>query len=587
VSTQDERRAADARRAAAEQAVERAGGGDAEFRQQRSAAPMATSRREPSTGQQLRAEPEQRNGKPMLHTFGYFTAYGKPYPMWDDFGRYHEVTARGSGAATLARKPDLGFLINHRGVTMARTKTGTLVLREDEHGGYHDAWMNLDRGDVRDLKAAIEDGDIDEMSFAFYIPDGAGEWSDDFTTFEIRAYDLERGDVSAVNYGANPYTDIAARSGEILRSLESLPEGARAEAAQRLGINEVEQQIRARERVVARSPMVDRSASDHVRMLQWRKANTAERYARLAAETGYGPAELMNVALPWYEVRACIYGDEHTRSAVAGAPDANVQGEPDGDETDILIYDEIGGSFGTTADQFAADLAAIGTSRVNLRINSPGGSVVDAQAIASSLRHASDDGKHITAYVDGLAASAATVIAIACDEVVTMPGAQWMVHKASTTIDGNDDVAGKMQTFLIKQSRNIADQYAAKAGGSADEWFQMMTDETWFTAQEAQDAGLADRVWTSGTKRRGERASDDPRMARRWDNLPYRFTRREDAPNTQMRRSLVAGPAKTPDAAAQVVAAATESRSTPEQPRGRSIARIEAEFAAEGVNLAE
>jgi HK97 family phage prohead protease len=571
VSTQDERRAADARRAAAEKAVERAGGGDAEMRQQRRSAPMAKSRREPAVGQQLRAEPEQRNGKPVLHTFGYFTAYNKPYPMWDDYGAYHELTARGSGAATLARQPDLGFLINHTGLTMARTKNGSLVLREDEHGGWHDAWMNLERLDVQTLKAAITDGDIDEMSFGFYIPDGGGEWSDDYTTFEIRAYDLERGDVSAVNYGANPFTDIAARSGEILRSLDALPVGARLEAAHRLGIGEVEQQIRARERVVARSPMVDRGASDHVRMLQWRKANTADRYAALAAETGYGVPELMNAALPWYEVRA----------AVAGAPDANVQGEPDSDETDILIFDEIGGSFGVTADQFVADLTAITTPQINLRINSPGGSVVDATAIASALRHTRDGGQHITAFVDGIAASAATFIAIAADEVVTMPGAQWMVHFASSTIDGHKVVARKMDTFLDRQDTNIADQYAAKSGGSAADWLTMMENETWFTANEAQDAGLADRVWTSGTKRAGERASDDPRMSRRWESLPYRYTRREDAPVTQMRRSLV-NPAPT---ASPEVQAALNGGSTPEQPRGRSIARIEAEFAAQGVDL--
>lgn len=586
MSTQDERRAADARRAAAEKAVERRGGGDAEFRQQRRSAPMATARREPAVGQQLRAEPEKRNGKDVLHTFGYFTAYGKPYPMWDDYGAYHELTARGSGAATLARQPDLGFLINHTGLTMARTKNGSLALREDEHGGWHDAWMNLERADVSTLGAAIRDGDIDEMSFAFYIPDGGGEWSDDFTMFEIRSYDLERGDVSAVNYGANPYTDIAARSGEILRSLDSLPAGARMEAAHRLGIVEVEQQIRARERVVARSPMVDRSASEHVRMLQWRKANTAERYARLSSETGYGPAELMNAALPWYDVV------EH-RSAVAGAPEANVQGEPDGDETDILIYDEIGGSFGTTADQFASDLAAITTPVINLRVNSPGGSVTDATAIASSIRHASDNGQTIRGYGDGLVASAATIILMACDEVTTMPGAQWMVHRASTTIDGNEEVAGKMQTFLQRQDRNIAETYATKSGNAAD-WLTMMVDETWFTAQEAQDAGLADRVWTSGTKRAGERAVDDPRMSRRWDNLPYRYTRREDAPVTQMRRSLLAGEVvvKATDAPdhREFLAALNQpgfSGSTPDVPQGRSIARIEAEFAAEGVNLAE
>jgi HK97 family phage prohead protease len=573
VSTQDERRAADARRAAAEQAGEQRG--EEAYKRLRSAAPLATARREPATGQQLRAEPVQRNGKAVLHTFGYFTAYGKPYPMWDNFGRYEELTARGSGRATLARKPDLGFLINHTGLTMARTKNGSLELREDDHGGYHDAWMNLDRLDVQTLKAAIDDGDIDEMSFAFYIPDGGGQWSEDFTRFEIQAYDLEKGDVSAVNYGANPYTDIAARSGEILRSLDALPAGARLEAAHRLGVTEVEQQMQARERITMRSPMVDRTASERVRMLQWRKANTANRLAAVAVDTGLSIHDLVNVALPWYEVRAIGSTDQVSTDADLA------------DQTDVLIYDEIGGSFGTTADQFAADLADITTPQINLRINSPGGSVVDAQAIASSLRHASDGGQHITAFIDGIAASAATIIAIACDEVVAMPGSQWMVHFASVDSGGDKVEMARLQTFLDRQDRNIADQYAAKAGGNTEDWLTMMAETTWFTAAEAQDAGLVDRVWSSGTKQRGERVLDDPRLSRRWENLPYRYTSREAAPLTQMRRSLVAGPVQA-DLAPEVAAAVRENGgSTPEQQRGRSIARIEAEFAAMGADLAE
>jgi HK97 family phage prohead protease len=596
VTTQTERRAADARRAAAEAAAERDGNDEAAFKRQRAQVRGLTNARRVATPQEIRGEQSQdpTSGRRSYHTFGYFTTYERGYPMWDDFGPYVEMTMRGSGADTLASRPDLGFLVNHRGVTMARTKTGTLKLREDSHGGYHDAWLNPERRDVADLIIAIEDRDIDEMSFAFMIPDGKGLWADDFTTFQIHAYDLERGDVSAVNNGANPYTDIAGGAGEVLRSLDRLPAAARREAAARLGVAELSAQTQARERIVVGAQWkVDPTASQHVRNLQWRKANTARRYAELAAETGMSVPELLNVQLPWFEVVNAA--PELTDPDADG--DNDLIGDTDSDATDVLIYDEIGGSFGVSADAFAQALADITTPRINLRINSPGGSVVDAIAIASSIRHKRDDGTRIVAYTDGLVASAATIIAIAADEVVSMPGGEWMFHFASTTIDGNKVEAGKMQTFLDFQDRNIADMYALKSGTQA-EWLDLMAAETWMTGAEAQDAGVVDRVWNSATKQRGERVATDPRLIRRWSDLPYVYQSRADAPVTQNRRvtsrvqiierSIVedghdANGRKLFKDVGERLDEAKTSGSTPSVPQGRSIARIAAEFAAEGV----
>lgn len=579
MTTQIERRAADARRAAAERAAERDGNDSAAFMRQRSLVAGVPRARRVSIQTMMRGTKEPGpSGKLQFHTLGYFTAYERGYEMWDDYGVYVEMTMGGSGAATLAARPNVCFLVNHLGVAMARTKTGSLILTEDSTGGHHESWMNLERGDVQILAAAVKDGDVEEMSFAFMIPEGQGVWTDDFTTFQIRAYDLDGGDVSAVNNGANPYTDIAGSAGEFMRALDHLPRAAREEAAARLSVADVERQTEARERIVVKPPMVDRTASPHVRMLQWRRANTAERYAVLAEATGYGPRELLNVALPWYEVRA-VTGSELGDDPAA--EDGTVTETVGAAETDILIYDEIGGSMGVTASQFARDLAKIDTPVINVRVNSPGGSVTDAVAIASSIRHASDGGQTIRGWGDGIIASAATLILMACDVVTTMPGAQWMVHRASTTIDGNEEVAGQIQTFLQRQDRNIAETYAVKSG-NAEDWLQMMVEETWFTGAEAQDAGLADRVWSSGTKKRGERAMTDPRMVRRWDNLPYRYASREAAPVTQLRRSLVAS-GNEPAAASDGLVVPETSGSTPVKPQGRSIARIAAEFAALGV----
>jgi len=161
------------------------------------------------------------------------------YEMWDMWGPYTEIVSKGAFDKTLASGPDVAFLVNHRGLTMARTvaKEGLeprLELDADDNGLHVVAYLNPKRQDVKDLKLAIDDGDISEMSFAFMIPTGGGRWSSDYTEFRIDETDIDRGDVSAVNYGANPYTSIAARSREILDALEKLPEGAKHAALQRL-----------------------------------------------------------------------------------------------------------------------------------------------------------------------------------------------------------------------------------------------------------------------------------------------------------------------------------------------------------------
>jgi HK97 family phage prohead protease len=152
--------------------------------------------------------------------------------MYDAFGEYEEVVQRGAFTATLAASPDVPFLVNHAGVTMARTTNGTLTLEEDALGLRSVARLNPERQDVRDLVSAIEDKLITEMSFAFMIDDA--EWNEDFTRFEIRSVNIDRGDVSAVNFGANPYTSIAARSQEIVRDIDRLPEGAQMAALRTL-----------------------------------------------------------------------------------------------------------------------------------------------------------------------------------------------------------------------------------------------------------------------------------------------------------------------------------------------------------------
>ncbi|WP_353809151.1 HK97 family phage prohead protease [Agromyces sp. SYSU T00194] len=170
-----------------------------------------TEQRDHAFPAQLRASTVERDGKEFHRVEGVASVVDTWYEMYDFWGPFDERVASGAFDKTLAANPDVAFLLNHRGMTMARTRSGTLDLGLNEHGDLAPvAFLNPKRQDVRDLVTAIEDEDVDQMSFAFRII--GGEWSPDYSAYTITEVDLDRGDVSAVNFGANPYTSISARA---------------------------------------------------------------------------------------------------------------------------------------------------------------------------------------------------------------------------------------------------------------------------------------------------------------------------------------------------------------------------------------
>lgn len=183
-------------------------------------------------GEQVRASTVIWKDRERMLLEGYASVVEKKYRMWDIFGEYDEVVTQGAFTQTLSKNPDVAYLVNHRGLSLARTTTGSLELKADGKGLFTRAYLNPKRSDVKDLVAAIEDRDVTEMSFAFRIDDG--EWNDDFTEFRINQIDLDRGDVSAVNYGASPHTSVAARQAEVMADIERLPAGAQRAALETL-----------------------------------------------------------------------------------------------------------------------------------------------------------------------------------------------------------------------------------------------------------------------------------------------------------------------------------------------------------------
>lgn len=163
------------------------------------------------------------------------------------------------------------------------------------------------------------------------------------------------------------------------------------------------------------------------------------------------------------------------------------------DEADIYLYDVIGDSWeGTTGKQFATDLKAFSAAKtLNVYINSPGGSVFDGVAIHNVLkRHKARKIVHI----DGLAASIASVIAMAGDEIQIASNGMMMIHDPWAIAMGNSRDFRKMADSLDKVRDAILASYVDRSTSSEEDLTQWMADETWFTAAEAVEVGLADSI---------------------------------------------------------------------------------------------
>lgn len=161
-------------------------------------------------------------------------------------------------------------------------------------------------------------------------------------------------------------------------------------------------------------------------------------------------------------------------------------------EATIYIYDMIDADWGVGAKDVIAMLAeAAGAETLNIRINSPGGDVMESRAIMAAIqRH---EGKTI-AHVDALAASAATSIALACDEVVMADGGLFMIHNASAFAWGDKSVMRDTADLLEKVEGSIINDYTTKTGKDSAEIAALMDAETWMTAQEALANGFIDRI---------------------------------------------------------------------------------------------
>lgn len=231
-----------------------------------------------------------------------------------------------------------------------------------------------------------------------------------------------------------------------------------------------------------------------------------------------------------------------------------VRADAGADTAEIFIYapivdDELEAEWwgGVAPESFVKALRAITAGTIHLRINSPGGSVFAARAIETALR---EHQARVVVHIDGLAASAATFIAMAGDEIVMSPGALFMIHNAWTFAWGNANDIRKTADLLDKIDGTLVGTYAARTKQTPEQIAEWMNAETWFDAQEAIDAGFADRVASDEPTSDAEsEPSAQARTFNRWNLAAFARAPKQLQTSAQTNPLAVQPPA-TADAAA-------------------------------------
>jgi ATP-dependent Clp endopeptidase proteolytic subunit ClpP len=158
--------------------------------------------------------------------------------------------------------------------------------------------------------------------------------------------------------------------------------------------------------------------------------------------------------------------------------------------TEVVIYDEIG-NWGVDSKSFIEEIKEISTEEILLRINSPGGSVIDGLAIHDAIKRMP---QKVTAKIEGLAASIASIIALAADEVTMSQNSLFMIHNVWGGETGGAKDMRKAADLMDKMSDRLVNIYVSKTGKDESEIRNWMDEETWFTADEALEAGFINSI---------------------------------------------------------------------------------------------
>lgn len=199
---------------------------------------------------------------------------------------------------------------------------------------------------------------------------------------------------------------------------------------------------------------------------------------------------------PVYRFRGYQAPTASSRTPILAATNDLPSTSVDGTTAVMRLYDPVddwGEFWGVSASEFASALDQLPetVNEIQLHINSPGGVIFEGIAILNQLRQ---HRARVVAVVDGVAASIASVIAVGADETVMNPDTLLMIHDGSGFCMGTADDMRDVAAVLDTLSDTIAGVYARKAGGEVADWRATMKGTAWYTAQQALDAGLVDRI---------------------------------------------------------------------------------------------
>ena len=192
----------------------------------------------------------------------------------------------------------------------------------------------------------------------------------------------------------------------------------------------------------------------------------------------------------------------------------NIQNKA-GKPADVYIFDEIG-TYGITAQEFITDIKDLKDTPINLRINSIGGDVFDGMAMYNVIKRRE---AKTTVYIEGIAASIATIIALGADEVIMAENSLFMIHNAWGGTSGEAKDMRKTAETLDKITSELTEIYVKKTGLSVDALAEMMDEETWLNAQEAFDLGFVDTI------------SDSIKVAAKYDVSKFKNITQEEIKN--------------------------------------------------------
>jgi HK97 family phage prohead protease len=450
---------------------------------------------------------EQIDGQP--HVSGYASTFNELYPV----GGFYEKIHPKAFDKSLRTNADVRCLYNHDvNFILGRTKAGTLKLSVDEKGLAYDC-LASDGPLSQQALISIERGDVDSASFSFSVPPKGDVWTEERTDSGVRVIrtimEADLYDVGPNVYPANPGATASLRT--------MFPEGMPTEMRSRL----VERrnslcechcpECLAGDCETCSNPDCDDPNCDANEEVD--NSNRDRLGLVVAAARGMAPVG---------EFRASVNGEG---------------------TLELLVYEQIGwdwwSGMGVTASVIKSQIDNAGDVKsIKVRINSPGGDVFEGIAIYNMLRAQK---KPVAVYIDGLAASAASIIAMAGDTITMGVNTMMMVHNVWSQCVGYASDMRKMADMLDKTSAAVAQTFIAR-GLTAEKVAELMNAETWLTAPEALALGLCTGVGEEVEARSLNMARSFPAL-KFYRNVPKAWTEEpaspaEDEGITDMRMRL-------------------------------------------------